>query len=98
MNLVALKKDTPADLKDFVYSWSRFYSYANEAVYSKAIVKESYKIQDIQNLYKWKNGMELSILKQKSLDHKIIAKLTLINNYKKSDNLNLEAFKETFKT
>tara|TARA_B110000285_G_scaffold210694_1_gene252741 strand:+ start:1734 stop:2102 length:369 start_codon:yes stop_codon:yes gene_type:complete len=41
--------------------------------------------------------MKLSVLKQKSLDTKIKAKLTIINTFKKSDSLDLEAFKIEFK-
>lgn len=96
MNLVILKNDKTIDLDEFITSWSRFYTYANEGVYSKAIVKETYTIQDIQNLFQWKNGMKLSVLKQKSLDTKIIAKLYVINDFKNSDKVDLEAFKQEF--
>ena len=41
--------------------------------------------------------MKLSVLKQKSLDTKIKAKLTIINIFKKSDNIDIEAFKKEFK-
>jgi hypothetical protein len=97
MNLATLKKDKSTKLIEFVESWSRFYTYANEAIYTQSIAKESFSKQDIQDLYKWKNGMKLSVLKQKSLDTKIKAKLTIINDFKNSDNLDLEAFKQEFK-
>lgn len=96
MNLVILKNQQTNDIAAFINSWSRLYTYTNEAIYSKSIVKESFTTQDIQNLFQWKNGMKLSVLKQKSLDTKIIAKLSIINDFKNSDILDLEAFRQEF--
>jgi hypothetical protein len=85
------------DLDSFINFWSKLYSFSNEEIYSKSIVKETFTKTDVQNLYKWKNGMKLSVLKQKSLDTKIKAKLTIINIFKKSKTIDLEAFKIEFK-
>jgi hypothetical protein len=63
----------------------------------ESVVRNRITIIDIQNLYKWKNGMKLSVLKQKSLDTKIKAKLTIINTFKKSETIDLEAFQIEFK-
>jgi hypothetical protein len=41
--------------------------------------------------------MRLSVLKQKSLDTKIKTNLSIINTFKKSDTIDLEAFKIEFK-
>ena len=97
MNFIKLESNTANNLEDFINSWSKLYSYANEAIYNKAISKETFTNTDIQDLYIWKNGMKLSILKQKSLDTKILAKLSLINGYKKYDTIDVVAFKEAFK-
>ncbi|SNR14418.1 hypothetical protein [Tenacibaculum jejuense] len=97
MKLVILNNSSANDLNDFINSWSKLYSYSNEAIYNKSIAKVTFTKTDIQNLYKWKNGMKLSVLKQKSLDTKITSKLTIINAFKKSENLNLEDFQKEFK-
>ena len=97
MNLVVLNNNQSEDLTQFIHSWSRFYTYFNEAVYKTSIVKKSFNIKDVQELYEWKNGMRLSVLKQKSLDTKIKAKLDVINSFKSSDCINIEEFKKEFK-
>lgn len=97
MNLITLKNHKTTDLAGFIESWSKFYTYANEAVYSTAIVKETFTSTDIQNLYQWKNGMKLSVLKQQSLDTKIKTKLPLINEYKGSKHIDTFAFAKEFK-
>ncbi|MFD2915835.1 hypothetical protein [Psychroserpens luteus] len=97
MKLVTLVNTKNDNLNNFINSWSKLYSFSNEAIYSKSIVKETLTKTDIQNLYKWKNGMKLSVLKQKSLDTKIKVKLTIINTFKKSDSIDIEAFKIEFK-
>jgi hypothetical protein len=65
MKLVTLVYTKKGNLIDFISSWSKLYSFSNEANYSKSIIKETLTKTDIQNLYKWKNGMKLSELKQK---------------------------------
>jgi len=97
MKLVTLINTKNENLNDFINSWSKLYSFSNEAIYSKSIIKETLTKTDIQNLYKWKNGMKLSVLKQKSLDTKIKAKLSIINAFKKNDKIDVEAFKKEFK-
>ncbi|WP_435415088.1 hypothetical protein [Polaribacter aestuariivivens] len=81
----------------FINFWSKLYTFSNEAIYTESINKETFTKTDIQNLYKWKNGMKLSVLKQKSLDTKIKAKLSIINVFKKNDGIDLESFKNEFK-
>lgn len=92
---LSIKQDS--NLFDFINSWSKLYSFSNEAIYSKSIVKETLTKTDIQNLYKWKNGMKLSVLKQKSLDTKIKAKLSVINTFKSNDEIDIDSFKKEFK-
>lgn len=98
MNLVILNNNASSSLEDFINTWSKLYSFSNEAVYKKAISKRELTKTDIQNLYEWKNGMKLSVLKQRSLDTKIKAKLSIINDFKSNDEVNLDAFKKEFKS
>lgn len=97
MNLVTLINNKHTKLKDFINSWSKLYSFSNEEIYNRSIVKETPTKTDIQDLYVWKNGMKLSKLKQKSLDTKIKAKLSIINAFKRDDEINIEAFRNEFK-
>lgn len=97
MNLINLECNKATDLNSFISAWSKLYSYSNEAIYNKSIVKETLTKTDIQNLYKWKNGMKLSVLKQKSLDTKITSKLSIINALKNDANLDIEYFKNEFR-
>lgn len=97
MNLVILKNQKENNLNTFIESWSKLYSYANEAVYKKAIIKRELSNADLQDLYKWKNGMRLSVKKQKSLETKIISKLSLINTFRNSNMIEVEEFRKEFK-
>ena len=97
MNLINLEFNKTLTLNNFIASWSILYSYSNEAIYKKAISKEVLSINDIQNLYVWKNGMKLSELKQKSLDDKIKSKRSIINKFKSNDKIDTECFKKEFK-
>ncbi|MDG4717316.1 hypothetical protein [Winogradskyella marincola] len=97
MKLVTLVNTKNENLIDFINSWSKLYSFSNEAIYSKSIVKETFSKTDIQNLYRWKNGMKLSVLKQKSLDTKIKAKLSIINTFKSNNEIDIDAFRKEFK-
>lgn len=97
MYLVSLVNNTSVNLDHFINSWSKLYSFSNEAVYKKAISKRELTKTDIQNLYEWKNGMKLSVLKQRSLDTKIKAKLSIINDFKSNDEVNIDTFNKEFK-
>lgn len=97
MILVTFHKKNSTDLLDFIIFWSKQYSFSNEAIYRNSIFTKSFTISDIQNLYVWKNGMKLSALKQKSLDDKIKSKLSIINNFKSNDEIDLKTFRNEFK-
>ena len=71
-----LKKSN--DLNTFITFWSQLYSYANEEDYSNAISKKEFTTNDLKELFKWKNGMELSAKKQKSVEDKILLAKFLI--------------------
>lgn len=97
MKLLILNSSKTTNLNNFINSWSKLYSFSNEAVYNKSIFKQSLTKTDIQNLYEWKNGMKLSLLKQKSFDDKIKSKLTIINDFKSNTEIDLVAFCKEFK-
>lgn len=97
MNLVLLSANITEELDDFLNHWSKLYSYANEDLYYRSIYKEVFTKADIQNLYVWKNGMNLSRPKQRTMDAKINSKLSIINDFKSSASVNLERFKKEFK-
>lgn len=97
MNYPLIKIENDIYLVTFINSWSKQYSYSNEALYNNSISKKAFSINDIQNLYIWKNGMKLSELKQKSLDDKIKSKLSIINHFKSNDEIDLTAFRKEFK-
>lgn len=97
MNLLNFEINKSNDLNSFIETWSKLYSFSNEAIYKNTIFKEQFSKNDIQNLFVWKNGMKLSVLKQKSLNEKIKSKLKIINDFKSDDEINLNAFRKEFK-
>lgn len=96
-NLPILKLVSNHELCTFLDFWSEFYSYPKEELYERAINKKRLVNNDIQDLFVWKNGTRLSTLKQKSLNKKIMKKLDLINQLKRSDEINLDDFFSEFK-
>lgn len=64
----------------------------------KQLQKKEYTKDDIQSLFEWKNGMRLSGSKQKSLDEKIIKKLSVINHLKATEKMDLDLFQNEFKS
>lgn len=97
MNLVIFHKNYSTDIVAFINFWSTQYLFSNETLYSNSISKKEFTVEDIQNLYIWKNGMKLSDLKQKSLEDKIISKLSIINDLKSNDEIDLVVFSKEFK-
>ncbi len=87
-------------LNSFIDFWSKLYELSDksldEKLYNPFISKPQFDEYDIQKLFEWKNGMELSPLKQKSVDNKIKSKLERINFYKSDNNWVLENFLEEF--
>lgn len=96
MNLKTLKTSNSKSLIDFIKYWSLFYSYSKESLYNDSINKQLFTNEDIQNLFIWKNGMKMSRSKQKSIDLKIITKISIINDFKQSQNVDLELFQSFF--
>ncbi|GGA88047.1 hypothetical protein GCM10008015_30790 [Flavobacterium palustre] len=97
MNLVTFHKNYSTDIVAFINFWSTQYLFSNETLYSNSISKKEFTVEDIQNLYIWKNGMKLSDLKQKSLEDKIISKLSIINDLKSNNEIDLVVFSKEFK-
>jgi hypothetical protein len=97
MNLLQFEINKSEDLNSFIDSWSKLYSYSNGHFYGNTISKKEFSKTDIQNLYVWKNGMKLSELKQKSIDDKITSKLSIINNFKSKDKIDIVEFSKEFK-
>lgn len=95
-NLLILNKNEETDLQKFIDFWSRLYSYPLEALYNKTIVKSQFEPVDIQNLFRWKNGMDLSSKKQNSVDTKIQTKIEILNFLKNQDDFTLTYFLDEF--
>lgn len=80
---------------NFVSYWSSFYYYDLENLYNNTINNAQFTSKCLFDLFKWKNGMKLSLLKRISLESKIISKLDFIN-LSKSSGVNLEEFNTVF--
>lgn len=86
------------NLEEFVTCWSRLYDYDQlyqEAFYNKHIYNNPLTKDDITELFIWKNGMPLSVLKGESLNKKILPKLDLINQYR-NESVDFETIQTTF--
>lgn len=77
-------------LKGFVDCWSAMYgSPPVERLYSDRIGKKQFDADDIRQLYRWKNGTNLSQDKQTSVERQFVAKLDVINSLKQSYDANV---------
>ncbi len=94
LNLPILQNEQ-ASLPQFINFWSKFYDYPKEGLYSN-VDKAQFAENDLLELFEWKNGMPLSGAKLNSLNSKIIAKIDIINQLKKSQKIDLEAFLQEF--
>ncbi len=97
MNLPVLALKNASDINEFIVFWSKLYDYPQEHLYNEAIKKPHFSVDDIQNLFVWKNGMTLSILKQNSLDKNVKSKIEIINIYKDHDKFDLSDFFREFR-
>lgn len=95
--LPTLKLIEQKDIAEFIRFWSNLYSYPGDKIYGNTIIKTRFDNDDIIKLYTWKNVTKLSGGKQKSLNNKIISKLTTINSLKLDKNFKLDDFLEEFK-
>ena len=79
---VTIKKNSFADLDEFVEVWSKAFNYPNMDSYTSNISKEIIELSDLRKLFVWKNGMPLSERKSISFEVKILSKLSVINQLK----------------
>lgn len=96
MNFILLSTK-PANVKEFIDFWFRFYTDSNENNYSENIKKISFNRDALFSLFEWKNGSKLSNRKMKSFEEKIFTKLKIINSLKTSTDFDLSEFLEEFK-
>jgi len=94
--LPIIHKQQSGSLIDFIAFWSKLYAYDNRELYHK-IHHSTLSVKDLEDLYKWKNGMKLSDKKAKSLQTKIIAKIDIINKLKQDEEIDVDAFRVEFK-
>lgn len=96
MNLnLPIIQNEQASLPQFINFWSSFFDYPKEELYLK-VDQAQFSEADMRDLFEWKNGMALSGAKINSLNKKIIAKLEIVNRFKESKKVDIEAFKLEF--
>lgn len=69
-------------IDDFILFWSNLYDYKLEKEYHHHINNHKFDLNDLTELYKWKNGGNLSSKKEISLKTKILKKIEIINELK----------------
>ncbi len=67
---------------EFIASWKKLYNYQDYELYDKLLRKKYLEAEDLYNLFKWKNGMDLSGKKREAYENKIKIHLDLINEYR----------------
>jgi hypothetical protein len=93
-SFVTLKRNDLADLNTFIDNWSKSFMYLNMASYTDLIYREEFSVENIEELFTWKNGMKLSGKKDTALKEKILSKHEIINQLKRNWNTNI--FDKTF--
>ena len=96
LNLPILTNRQSGSLQEFISFWSELYVYDNAVLYER-IHNKTLSVDDLKDLYKWKNGMKLSQAKEKSLNTKIISKIEIINILRTPSNFDLEYFLKEFR-
>lgn len=97
MKLPILKVVDVNDFSKFIDYWSKFYSYNLENLYNTHILSPNYTEADIRELFKWKNGMNLSEFKSNPLEIKMLSKLDIIKRMQISESIDLDEFFVVFK-
>jgi len=97
-NLFIIQKQTCASMAEFISHWKKLYSYFDDNRYRQNISNFEFSSLNLEELFHWKNGMTLkgSGGKEKSLNDKILNRITLINEYKRLKTLDLEKFNSDF--
>jgi hypothetical protein len=75
----------PSKAAVFVDHWSKHYDYKTMNLYDGSI-SGRITAHRIRRLYTWKNGMKLSTRKARSLERKIVKKITVIQRLRKQFN------------
>ena len=83
-------------VSQFIDCWSRFYDYSGNEIYFKHLNKNTLEAGDIQELFKWKNGMRLSTLKGISFETKILPRLGIINDLKQERSIAFQSINDSF--
>ena len=95
MKLPILEFSYTNDYNSFVDFWSSLYNYKNESLYTEIIHYRKFTEKDIEQLFVWKNGMQInSHNKKKATINDIVSKLAVINNLKA--NFKEDDFEEKF--
>ena len=92
-----IKIGNSSNAEEFISSWKKLYNYQNYDIYDKLLHKKYLEPDDLYQLYKWKNRMELSGKKKEAYEKKIKIHLELINEYRqerKSIGVSYEGFKD----
>jgi len=92
MIFTQLTIETGITPQQFVEFWASFYDRSEDDLYNKAIFKEQFTREDIEQLFLWKNGgIKLSRFKKQVVD-KICSHLDIVNRLKRKGDWN--TFKE----
>jgi hypothetical protein len=97
LKLQKLKMEDCYGILDFINFWKGFYAYGRNNLYER-IHKPELTKEDLTDLFVWKNGMNLSVPKKNSFESKIVPKLGIINELRRSEKFDLEAFLNEFKS
>lgn len=97
-NLFILQKQQCGSITDFISHWRTLYNYFDDGKYKQNIDVVQFKDTHLIELFNWKNGMTVkgSGGKEKSLQEKIINRITSINKYKKLNIIDLDKFNADF--
>jgi hypothetical protein len=83
-------------ISQFIDCWNRFYDYSGNEIYFKHLNKNTLEASDIKELFKWKNGMRLSTLKDISFETKILPRLGILNDLKKEKGISFQTINNSF--
>jgi hypothetical protein len=97
-NSYPILHSTQTTVSEFIQFWLAYYEYPLEKLYNTRIGLQQFTKTDIEKLFEWKNGMELSERKKKSLKDNVTDKLDLINSYKQQKEFDIDEFKKIFKS
>ena len=91
--LPTFRVDYSGSPEDFILHWKDMYDFPNMALYYNSINQERLERQHLADLFRWKNGMNLSSQKWKSWD-RIALRLDVINELRLR--FDQRAFEEAF--